>query len=371
MLTVAARVLLPLSLMVGVYILLRGHNQPGGGFIAGLVVAIAFLMQYMASGYVWAHRRARFDAHVLIGGGVLIAGTTGLASLLFDRPFLTSTFGSFDIPLFGEVELASAMAFDIGVFFTVVGTMLLLASVVAFGVVIAALGKWDRRGRHFHALFQFQLLGIKGAFLTGDLFNLFVFFEVLLIASYGLMLHGGGPARLKAGFHYMAINLIGSTVFLFAVGIIYAVAGTLNMANLALKVPQVDDRDWLGVPVRRLVLTRQAAGHHAPPACTQKGNDTGCWRDADRFDDLFQLCTRYHRHSGGADFVIPVPHGTSQRQHDCQSAHFREQGSATSLAAPGQMYRLGDVEQTSRHRPFVMVALQRPALRKPRPAEEQ
>ncbi len=125
MLTVVARVLLPLSLMVGIYILLRGHNMPGGGFIAGLIVAVAFLMQYMASGYVWAHRRARFDAHVMIGGGVLLAGATGIASLVFDRPFLTSTFGYFHIPVFGEVELASAMAFDIGVFFTVIGTCLL------------------------------------------------------------------------------------------------------------------------------------------------------------------------------------------------------------------------------------------------------
>jgi multicomponent K+:H+ antiporter subunit D len=118
-------------------------------------------------------------------------------------------------------------------------TMLLLTSLLAFGVVIAATGEWDRHGRHFHALFQFQLLGINGAFLTGDLFNLFVFFEVLLIASYGLMLHGGGARRLKAGFHYIAINLIGSTIFLFAVGTIYAVTGTLNMADLAVKVPQV------------------------------------------------------------------------------------------------------------------------------------
>ena len=118
-------------------------------------------------------------------------------------------------------------------------TMLLLTSVVASGVVLAAIREWDTRGRHFHALFQFQLLGINGAFLTGDVFNLFVFFEVLLIASYGLMLHGGGPRRLKAGFHYVAINLIGSTVFLFAVGTIYAVTGTLNMADLAVKVPQV------------------------------------------------------------------------------------------------------------------------------------
>ena len=118
-------------------------------------------------------------------------------------------------------------------------TMLVLTGLLAIAVVVSAISEWDRRGRHFHALFHFQLLGINGAFLTGDLFNLFVFFEVLLIASYGLMLHGGTAPRLKAGFHYVAINLIGSTVFLFAVGAIYAVTGTLNMADLAVKVPQV------------------------------------------------------------------------------------------------------------------------------------
>ncbi|WP_342021820.1 proton-conducting transporter membrane subunit, partial [Methyloceanibacter marginalis] len=81
-------------------------------------------------------------------------------------------------------------------------------------------GRWrdGRRGRHFHALFQFQLLGLSGAFLTGDIFNLFVFFEVMLIASYGLMLHGGGARRLGAGFQYVAINLVASTLFLIAIG---------------------------------------------------------------------------------------------------------------------------------------------------------
>jgi len=125
MLMVATRVILPLSLMVGVYILLRGHNMPGGGFIAGLIVAVAFLMQYMASGYVWAHRRAQLDAQAMIGGGVALAGATGLASLVFDHPFLTSTFGYVHLPVFGEVELASAMAFDVGVFITVIGTCIL------------------------------------------------------------------------------------------------------------------------------------------------------------------------------------------------------------------------------------------------------
>ncbi len=122
-------------------------------------------------------------------------------------------------------------------------TMLLLTAVLAACVLIYAAGGVDGRGRHFHPLFQFQLMGINGAFLTGDVFNLFVFFEVMLIASYGLMLHGGGPGRLKAGFQYVAINLLASAVFLVGVGLIYAVTGTLNMADLAVKVPQVQPAD--------------------------------------------------------------------------------------------------------------------------------
>src|SRR3954454_14203785 len=122
-------------------------------------------------------------------------------------------------------------------------TMLVLAAALALCVVLYAVNGWDARGRHVHPLFQFQLLGINGAFLTGDLFNLFVFFEVMLIASYGLLLHGGGPRRLRAGFQYVAINLIASTLFLFAVGLIYAVLGTLNMADLAVKAPLVSPAD--------------------------------------------------------------------------------------------------------------------------------
>jgi multicomponent K+:H+ antiporter subunit D len=118
-------------------------------------------------------------------------------------------------------------------------TMVLLSGVLASAVLLHAIRGWDEKGHHFHPLFQFQLMGINGAFLTGDVFNLFVFFEVMLIASYGLLLHGGGPRRLGAGFQYVAINLLGSTLFLFAVGIIYGVTGTLNMADLSGKVGQV------------------------------------------------------------------------------------------------------------------------------------
>jgi multicomponent K+:H+ antiporter subunit D len=111
--------------------------------------------------------------------------------------------------------------------------MLLLTSIVATGAVLFAIGRSDESGRHFHALFQFQLLGINGAFLTGDLFNLFVFFEVLLIASYALLAHGLQPERTAAAVRVAVINLIGSVLFLMAVGCLYSAAGTLNFADLA------------------------------------------------------------------------------------------------------------------------------------------
>jgi multicomponent K+:H+ antiporter subunit A len=134
MLVVMTRVMLPMALMVGAYIFLRGHNLPGGGFIAGLVVAIALIMQYMASGFGWAAQRVKFDYHLLIGAGVLIAGITGIASWLLGYPFLTSAFTHLHLPVVGEVEVASAIAFDIGVFLTVVGAvMLALANLSRIG----------------------------------------------------------------------------------------------------------------------------------------------------------------------------------------------------------------------------------------------
>lgn len=117
--------------------------------------------------------------------------------------------------------------------------MLLLTSCVAAPVLWYACGGWDAHGRYFHALFQFQLMGLAGAFATGDIFNLFVFFEVLLIASYVLMTHGLGRERLKVGLQYVVLNLTASALFLIGVSLIYAFAGTLNFADLALRVPQV------------------------------------------------------------------------------------------------------------------------------------
>jgi len=120
------RLLLPLALLVSVFILLRGHNLPGGGFIAGLVTAVALIMQYLANGVAWTHARLPANMHPVIAAGLGIATLTGLASFYFDHPFLTSTSGYLHLPLLGDVHLASAMAFDLGVYLVVVGATLLI-----------------------------------------------------------------------------------------------------------------------------------------------------------------------------------------------------------------------------------------------------
>jgi multicomponent K+:H+ antiporter subunit D len=126
--------------------------------------------------------------------------------------------------------------------------LLMVTAVLALFALLYAVRGDDQRGRNFHALFQFQLMGINGAFLTGDLFNLFVFFEILLIASYSLLLHGGGPERVRAGLHYVILNLVGSSLFLIAVGVLYGITGTLNMADMAQRVAaaSVDQAPLLG-----------------------------------------------------------------------------------------------------------------------------
>ncbi len=132
--------------------------------------------------------------------------------------------------------------------------MLVLTACVALPALLFACGGWDARGRHFHALFQFQLMGLNGAFVTGDLFNLFVFFEVLLVASYSLMLHGQGRERLRVGVHYVVLNLAASALFLIGVALVYAMTGTLNLADLALRVPAVQGPDALVLQAAGLIL---------------------------------------------------------------------------------------------------------------------
>ena len=121
--------------------------------------------------------------------------------------------------------------------------MVLLTSCMGLTSLLYALARWDRLGPRFHPLFLLLLTGINGAFLTGDIFNLFVFFEVLLAASYGLVLHGAGVQRTSVSLHYIAINVATSLLFLIGVSMLYSVTGTLNMADLALRVPLVPAGD--------------------------------------------------------------------------------------------------------------------------------
>ena len=141
--------------------------------------------------------------------------------------------------------------------------MLVLVNLLGVTAVLYATARWHRAGVHFHPLFQLQLMGLNGAFLTGDLFNLFVFFEVMLAASYGLLLHGSGVARVRSGLHYIAMNLIASAVFLVGIAILYGVTGTLNLADMAQKIGAVPlaDRGLLhaGVAILAVAFLAKAA----------------------------------------------------------------------------------------------------------------
>ncbi len=130
--------------------------------------------------------------------------------------------------------------------------MLVVGQLLGVACLLHACAGWDRRAPHFHAFFQFQMMGLNGAFLTGDMFNLFVFFEVLLIASYGLMLSGGRGERMRAGLHYVTFNIAASTLFLVALGLLYGLLGTLNMAEMAVRVAEL--------PARDVALVQAAAG---------------------------------------------------------------------------------------------------------------
>lgn len=132
--------------------------------------------------------------------------------------------------------------------------LLAVTAILAFCAGIYSAGKEARQSSLFYPLFLFQVTGINGAFLTGDLFNLFVFFEILLIASYALLVHGGGSAQTKAGFHYVTVNLIGSAFFLVALGTLYGTLGSLNMADMAAKVGLLLPEDQILVKIGGLLL---------------------------------------------------------------------------------------------------------------------
>ena len=208
-------------------------------WIIAPVILPALLAPMIA--FVMRHDISLARAASLTGTVLLFAIAIGLTVTSMGGETIAYRLGDWPAP-FGIVLVLDRLS----------ALMVLLTSVLALIVLVHAIAtKWDEKGRHFHALFQFQLMGICGAFLTGDAFNLFVFFEVLLIASYGLMIHGGGRVRLQAGLQYVVMNLAGSTLFLFALGTLYASTGTLNIADMAVKL-----RD---IPVEDAALVRVAA----------------------------------------------------------------------------------------------------------------
>lgn len=168
--------------------------------------------------------------------GLLIVSVAlvGLADTAAEAPSQTRVYRLGDWPaLFAIVLVLDRLS----------ALMVLLTSVLGIAALVFSFARWYRAGAYFHPLLQFQLMGLNGAFLTGDLFNLFVFFEVLLAPSYGLVLHGSGIARARAGLHYLAVNLAASLLFLIGVSMIYGLVGTLSMADLAAQFGELRAED--------------------------------------------------------------------------------------------------------------------------------
>jgi multicomponent K+:H+ antiporter subunit D len=189
-------------------------------------------------------RRHALKAAISIVSLVLLLLASVALLSLADQPVApVYALGDWPAP-FGIVLVADRLA----------AVMVLLAAALGLASLIFSLARWDRAGPRFPSLVQFLLMGLNGAFLTGDLFNLFVFFELLLAASYGLALHGSGTGRVRTSLHYIVMNLAASLLFLVGVGLIYGVTGTLNMAHLAQRIPDVAAPDRVLVEAGAAVL---------------------------------------------------------------------------------------------------------------------
>lgn len=171
-----------------------------------------------------------------IGFGMLLVLVSALLVVVLAQSGTTAAavypLGNWPIP-FGIVLVADRLA----------AMMVLTTSILALAALAYASARWHSRGPNFFPLFHALVMGLNGAFLTGDLFNLFVFFELLLAASYGLALHGGGRNRVRSAMHYIVINLVASFLFLIGVALIYGTTGTLNMADIARAVPLIRPED--------------------------------------------------------------------------------------------------------------------------------
>jgi multicomponent K+:H+ antiporter subunit D len=193
-------VLVPLAAIIANLLL-----GDGKGRLLGINIAFSAILLLVSAGLL---------------AGLLVSGDT--AMVVYD-------FGDWPIP-FGIVFVADRLA----------AVMVLTSSVLAFAALLFATARWYRRGTAFFPLFHALTMGLNGAFLTGDLFNLFVFFELLLAASYGLVLHGSGRHRVRSALHYIAVNLVASSLFLIGVALIYGATGSLNMADVAQRGMSLD-----------------------------------------------------------------------------------------------------------------------------------
>ena len=190
------------------------------------------------------HRRFGIGAQRVVAWASMLAMLASVLLLLRN-----ASGGDIAVYLLGDwpARLGIALMVD-----RLAALMLVVAQLLGVACLLHACAGWDRRAPHFHAFFQFQMMGLNGAFLTGDVFNLFVFFEILLIASYGLMLSAGRGKRMRAGLHYIAFNVAASTLFLIALGLLYGLLGTLNMAEMAVRIAEL--------PPREVALVQAAAG---------------------------------------------------------------------------------------------------------------
>ena len=204
------------------------------GAAAHLVIA-PVVLPLVAGALLLLVDERRHAAKAALGLGAALA-LLGIAALLVVRAGAPEThvypLGSWPAP-FGIVLVADRLS----------ALLVLLAAVLAVAALCFSLARWHRVGLHFHSLVQFLLAGLNGAFLTGDIFNLFVFFELLLAASYGLALYGGGAQRTRESLHYIVVNLAASLLFLIGVALIYGVAGTLNMADLVVRLASLASTD--------------------------------------------------------------------------------------------------------------------------------
>jgi multicomponent K+:H+ antiporter subunit D len=168
----------------------------------------------------------------LLAAATLLYLTSDAAPHIWARGIGTYTIGGWDAP-FGIVLVVDRLS----------ALMLALNALLALPVLVYSIARSDRLGVYYHPLLQFLLMGLNGTFLTGDVFNLFVFFEIVLAASYALLLHGGGAQRVKAAWHFIVVNLSASFAFLLGIALLYSALGTLNMADIAARWPQLRGGD--------------------------------------------------------------------------------------------------------------------------------